>query len=279
MVCLGAGTQSGVSRCPVRTLDCYAAVLVVAGAGRLEAGSRAGRPAASYELRAPALFWLFPGVPHTYGPDAHGWEEIWTLFDGPAAGAYEDLGYLARGSPVAPLPDPAAARHTAGRLVEACRAQRPGVEVEAAHLVHELVLTVQHTRADPGGARDAALLAALRDAACTPAPVAELAAGLGLSVSSLRRAVRAAAGCSPKEYLLRTRLSRAKALLADSDRTVAEVARAVGYDDPAYFTRAFTRRAGMSPSAFRTQQRRPGQDAAARAPACSSARGRGGGRR
>ncbi|MGH3488301.1 MAG: helix-turn-helix transcriptional regulator, partial [Actinopolymorphaceae bacterium] len=97
----------------------------------------------------------------------------------------------------------------------------------------------------------------LREHACSPLSVHEHARRIGLSLSSLRRAIRRGGGCSPKEYVLRVRLNRAKELLAESDLRVAEIARKVGHDDPAYFTRMFTRRTGMPPSAFRLQQRRP----------------------
>lgn len=75
--------------------------------------------------------------------------------------------------------------------------------------------------------------------------------------SQLRTAVRRGAGCSPKDYLLRIRLDRAKELLATTDLPVAAVARRVGYDDPAYFSRLFTRRVGVAPVHFRIQESRP----------------------
>ena len=49
---------------------------------------------------------------------------------------------------------------------------------------------------------------------------------------------------------------RAKELLAATDLPVAAVARRVGYDDPACFSRLFTRRVGLAPVRFRAQQGR-----------------------
>jgi transcriptional regulator GlxA family with amidase domain len=66
--------------------------------------------------------------------------------------------------------------------------------------------------------------------------------------------VRTGAQQRPRDYLLTIRLNRAKDLLAATDLPVASVARRVGYEDPAYFTRLFTRRAGLPPREFRTQQ-------------------------
>ncbi|GAA3521661.1 helix-turn-helix transcriptional regulator [Actinocatenispora rupis] len=243
LVCLGAGAQRGTGPpCRDRVLSCHAAVLLAAGRGELVQDAR-------HALVAPVVFWLRPGVRHSYRPDAGGWSEYWLLFEGPAAGAYEELGWLPA-EPVTPLPDPAPVRRAFGRLAEAVRADEP--DVPAAAAVHDLLVTVRRST----GATRSPVLAALRRDATRRWPVAEHARRLGLSETALRRAVRAAAGTGPGEYLLGVRLTLAKELLAGTDRTVAAVARHVGYDDPGYFTRLFTRRVGVAPSAFREQQQR-----------------------
>jgi AraC family transcriptional activator of pobA len=43
----------------------------------------------------------------------------------------------------------------------------------------------------------------------------------------------------------------AKRQLRYTSGSVSEIAYALGFDDPAYFTRFFSQRAGMSPRAFR----------------------------
>lgn len=53
------------------------------------------------------------------------------------------------------------------------------------------------------------------------------------------------------EYLTRTRVERAKQLLADTNCSVGEVASAVGYDDAGYFSRVFKKLTGMTPAAYR----------------------------
>ena len=61
-----------------------------------------------------------------------------------------------------------------------------------------------------------------------------------------------------QELVLRTRLSAAKALLAEEELSIAAVARQVGYEDPAYFSRLFAARTGESPRAFRRSGSFPG---------------------
>jgi AraC-like DNA-binding protein len=245
LVCLGAGEQrDAVPPCRERVLDCHAAVLLTAGRGRLAVAGR------TYPLVAPVLFWLHPGVPHSYEAAAGGWAESWLLFDGSAAGAYAELGWLPADEAVTALPEPAPVRRAFGRLAAAVRGPEP--DVPAAAAVHDLLVTVRGVT----GTGQSPVLAALRREATRRWPVAEHARRLGLSEAALRRSVRRATGTGPAEYLLSVRLSLAKELLAGTDRTVAAVARHVGYDDPGYFARLFARRVGMPPSAFRDQQRR-----------------------
>ena len=55
-------------------------------------------------------------------------------------------------------------------------------------------------------------------------------------------------GQPPAAYLTALRISKAKRLMADNPSlAVAEVARAVGYDNPARFSKAFRRLEGVSP--------------------------------
>jgi AraC-like DNA-binding protein len=58
-------------------------------------------------------------------------------------------------------------------------------------------------------------------------------------------------GFTPTQYITRVRLDAAKKLLLNSDMTVAEVAREVGFQDPLYFARVFSNYAGMPPREYR----------------------------
>ena len=54
-------------------------------------------------------------------------------------------------------------------------------------------------------------------------------------------------GLSPKDYLIRFRIAQAQKLLA-SGMSVKETATAVGFSDPAFFSRTFRQQTGKSPS-------------------------------
>lgn len=81
--------------------------------------------------------------------------------------------------------------------------------------------------------------------------VAAYAAALHVSGSRLRSACLALTGQSPIQLIHARVLLEAKRRLRYTDGPVREIAYALGFDDPAYFTRFFTRRAGLSPRAFR----------------------------
>lgn len=81
--------------------------------------------------------------------------------------------------------------------------------------------------------------------------IAELAAALALSERTLHRRFKAATDESPKAFINRTRLEMARTLLDVPQASIKRVAQQCGYWDEGSFRRAFTRFAGMSPSAYR----------------------------
>jgi AraC-like DNA-binding protein len=70
------------------------------------------------------------------------------------------------------------------------------------------------------------------------------------SPRTLQRRLRSA-GLTYARLVAEARRASAERLLAEPGRTVADVARMLGYSDPAHFTRAFQRWTGISPRAFR----------------------------
>ena len=59
--------------------------------------------------------------------------------------------------------------------------------------------------------------------------------------------------CSPKLYLNRYRIERAKILLSNSSYRINEIASIVGFTDPLYFSTAFRNETGLSPKEYRNK--------------------------
>ncbi|AIW40992.1 helix-turn-helix domain-containing protein [Paenibacillus polymyxa] len=58
-------------------------------------------------------------------------------------------------------------------------------------------------------------------------------------------------GCSPIEYVVQTRINRAKSLLAETDASIRDVAEHVGYNNFYYFSRLFKKQTGETPTQFK----------------------------
>ncbi len=82
----------------------------------------------------------------------------------------------------------------------------------------------------------------------------ELAEKMGLSTSHFRFLFREHLGQPFHKYLISLRLEKARDILLAGGLTVSEVAEHVGFTSAAHFTRAFTKRFGASPSAFRQRR-------------------------
>lgn len=82
-------------------------------------------------------------------------------------------------------------------------------------------------------------------------PVARYAAALKVTPTHLSRLTREAFGC-PASHMIRDRIVReARRNLVYTNLPVATIAYALGFNDPAYFSRIFTLATGLSPSEFR----------------------------
>ena len=81
--------------------------------------------------------------------------------------------------------------------------------------------------------------------------VAEYAARLGTTTSTLTRATRALAGKPPAEIVHDRLILEARRNLAFSGASAAQIAYALGFADPAYFARFVKARTGQTASAFR----------------------------
>lgn len=60
---------------------------------------------------------------------------------------------------------------------------------------------------------------------------------------------------NPQQFVLRTRIDHAAALLTTGSLTIAQVATAAGFYDQAVFTRTFGRLTGQTPAQFRRSPR------------------------
>jgi AraC family transcriptional regulator len=85
--------------------------------------------------------------------------------------------------------------------------------------------------------------------------LAALGERASLSPAHLQRVFKAAVGETPKAYVTRLRVERAAFCLVAHESRVADIAASCGFQNPETFIRAFRRRFGVSPRAYRSSHR------------------------
>lgn len=86
--------------------------------------------------------------------------------------------------------------------------------------------------------------------------VQDLAAQQNLSVTHYSRLFRAKTGSSPNQYFIEIKVQSACQYLYFTDKSIKEICREVGFEDPFYFSRVFKKLMGVSPVNYRNQHKR-----------------------
>ena len=145
------------------------------------------------------------------------------------------------------------------RLNERFHFGSPGERLSCRGLLLEmlsaLLAPVEQAPADvppPAARRVRQALRRLADVPFAQAPpIRKYLASLGGSYDHQARVFRQAFGQTPLAYVNSLRMARARALLADTDYPIKQIAHELGFVDVGYFDRLFRKHAGLSPAAFR----------------------------
>jgi len=86
--------------------------------------------------------------------------------------------------------------------------------------------------------------------------LSEISARFSYSLSSIKRVFKEVTGYSIIAYLINLRLQKAKKLLQETGMPVEEIAAKLGYSNIYYFSTAFKKRWGVSPSRYRSEHQK-----------------------
>lgn len=196
-----------------------------------------------------------PGCPHAYGvPPGGVWEFYWLH---PAGGAAVRLleyiqARLPAGRP--PFLSPVDTAPYAREIEEILRlqAEEPGrfelgASVCTAALLYRLLRDAAGAGEESRGRISPPIIRLMEARYAEPLPVRELAARAYLSEAHFIRQFRRETGYTPHQYLNRVRVARAGWLLRFTDRTVAQVARDVGFRQSSRFIQLYKAITGRTP--------------------------------
>lgn len=156
-----------------------------------------------------------------------------------------------------PRPAPAGTPEAFRRLFELCQAGDQLASAEARGVIIGLLATIarageaEAVRAEPpvvAGAR-----ALMTEHVADPLALETIAARLGYSLASFKRAFRASGGIGPGEFYLRLRIEEACRRLATTDATVTGIAHDLGFASSQHFATIFRRIVGVSPGRYRAE--------------------------
>lgn len=120
--------------------------------------------------------------------------------------------------------------------------------IEAALLFCQSAVSARHCARDP---RVEAVIAYLLRHIDAPVSMQGAMRAACLSRSRLAELFKAETGMSVMEFIEGERMVRAQNLLSLTEMPIKEIARLVGFDDPAYFSRRFAGAYGKSPRVYR----------------------------
>jgi AraC-like DNA-binding protein len=226
----------------------FASVMVcVSGEGwvRIDGAVHPVRPGTAMVVAA--------GAPHEFGAGAVPWTSWWCTMRGQDVDElFEALG-ASPGNPVVPVHKLEEAVALIDEILTGYENdQSPANILRATGAAWRLLtqLAADQGHATARGPLGGAMEYVARHLADSLA-VSQVAAAVGLSSSHLSSLFRTATGKGVLAYQIGLRMARARRLLDTTHNRVGEVAHAVGYRDPLYFSRQFTRIHGMSPSDYR----------------------------
>jgi AraC-like DNA-binding protein len=228
-------------------------LVCVSGKGHATLGGR------EWRLVPGDLLFLPPREAHTYGADELSpWTILWAHFRGERASDYLTMLGVSRDQPIMKVSDTgplAGAFEDAFHFVTYGFGQAAliGLATGFARMLGVARVLQRTSDSQPLKTENRLLqtLAALRESPEKSWTVETMAQDAGLSVPHFTDLCRRQTGMPPLAYLIRLRLQRAMDLLQRGSHNVEQAARAVGYEDPFYFSRLFRKHLGIPPSACR----------------------------
>lgn len=106
-----------------------------------------------------------------------------------------------------------------------------------------------------GDAKLGRVLASIHSAPGAPHALVDMARLAGMSDSAFSQRFKKGVGMTPGQYLKHWRMQIAARALADTNRSMLEIANSVGYDSEVAFRKAFSGHVGTAPGTYRRERR------------------------
>jgi AraC-like DNA-binding protein len=235
-----------------RVLGAFQVVCVTGGSGEFES-----KPTGRIPIVAGSVIVIFPGVWHRYRPDAHtGWAESWIEVVGTTADRLLAAGIIRPERAVVRLANADTLSAMMITIHQRLQRRLQRYDAESGALALQLfsrLAAVQRGRTEPSPV-DAAIARAERvllEHLHDPPPMPEVAERVGMAYSYFRREFKRRTGFSPRLYLQRLRLDKARRMLGTTPESIQSIADRLGFNTPFHLSAAFKKEFGVSPQGWR----------------------------
>ncbi|MFA7186398.1 MAG: AraC family transcriptional regulator [Victivallales bacterium] len=230
----------------LRILGLYAAVYIEEGNG-IFYSEKTGE----IKVGSGDTILLFPEIPNMYYPDEE-WSSKWIVWNGPDAENLERLSFFRNKSPV--IRGNRSAVSSAYEILSGMIDNEDTSAIfERRNVILNMLLDLYRTslkEQDPDSISliNKALkhMSSLYDKDIS---IKEFADYAGLSETHFRRLFKTRTGCSPKDFIISLRISKAKEYLS-AGMSIKESAARLGFNDVFYFMRLFRKVTGRAPGEF-----------------------------
>lgn len=227
---------------------------IVGGKGRFTYGDT------TVTLGKNQAFLMVPGIPYYYIPDERDpWEYYWVCFDGDGALPLLETVGIATDPPYFPFEpdDTLALTAFIDKFPYNLHPLETADKLAALGKFYDVMSRLARRSAGDTVLSDPVLsaVAFMENNYFRTFDITALSKRLHVSRPYFTQIFTRETGLPPAAYLTKLRLTKAKSLMTDNPSlSVAEVARAVGFDNPARFSKAFVRTEGLSPSEWKQQR-------------------------
>ncbi len=183
-------------------------------------------------------------------------EFVWLHLDGSNTADFYEQAVQMHGGFVFDTPYAEQIKNGIYEIVFAFRNEQTLSEVRLSQKLYTLLTAMVDTASQEAGQTEendtvSKAMHFIQEQYMNPISLLDVATHVNMSQFHFSRLFKKDCGYSPHEYLILTRLNRAKHLLKTTGLPVKVIAQKVGYQNVSSFTNAFTDRVGISPTLFR----------------------------